>query len=119
MVPSSLKRCGGPHGRGRDHHLDDAGDVHRCAAAIRGRALELSVKTNPDHSNLFADCDVIVCYGNAKPEDRYLASTIHCIDDEIIERLERREQRRRDHHGRIGRRPTRLLDGLSKSEDRL
>jgi hypothetical protein len=42
-----------------------------------------------------ADCDVIVCYGGAKPTDTHLASVIHCIDDEIIGWLRRREQRRR------------------------
>jgi hypothetical protein len=42
-----------------------------------------------------ADCDVIVCYGNAKPTDTHLASKIRCIDGEIIEWLERRERRRR------------------------
>jgi hypothetical protein len=40
-----------------------------------------------------ADCDVIVCYGGAKPTDNRLASKIHCVDDEIIEWLKRREQR--------------------------
>jgi len=49
--------------------------------------------TDPD-PNPFADCDVIVCYGGAKPTDQQLASTIHCIDDEIIEWLKRREERR-------------------------
>jgi hypothetical protein len=49
---------------------------------------------NPDPSP-FTDCDVIVCYGNAKPTDTHLASTIHCIDDEIIEFLKRRERRKR------------------------
>jgi hypothetical protein len=56
----------------------------------------------------FADCDadgfgrarrglrhVIVCYGGAGLFDKHLASTIHCIDDEIIGSLQRREQRRR------------------------
>jgi hypothetical protein len=33
--------------------------------------------------------------------DRYPASTIHCIDDEIFEWLERRERRRRNHHVRF------------------
>jgi hypothetical protein len=31
--------------------------------------------TDPD-PNPFADCDYIRCYGNAKPEDEHLASTI-------------------------------------------
>jgi hypothetical protein len=34
--------------------------------------------TNPD-PNPFADCDFIVCCGNAKPEDKHLASTIRCV----------------------------------------
>ncbi len=33
----------------------------------------------------FAECDCIVCYGNA-----HLASTIHCVDDEIIPWLKHR-----------------------------
>ena len=40
----------------------------------------------------FADCDLIVCFGGATVTDR-LASTIHCVDDEIIGWLELREQR--------------------------
>jgi hypothetical protein len=33
--------------------------------------------TDPDPSPLFADgCTVIACYGNARPEDVHLASTI-------------------------------------------
>ena len=39
-----------------------------------------------------ADADVIVCYGRAKLTDKHLASKIHCVDDEIIEWLKRREQ---------------------------
>ena len=37
-----------------------------------------------------ADSGVIACYGGAKPTDKHLASTIHCIDDEIIDWLQRR-----------------------------
>jgi hypothetical protein len=33
-------------------------------------------------------------YGGAKLTDKHLASTVHCIDDEIIGWLKRREQRR-------------------------
>jgi hypothetical protein len=40
-----------------------------------------------------ADADVIVCYGRAKLTDKHLASKIHCVDDEIIEWLQRRERR--------------------------
>jgi hypothetical protein len=46
-----------------------------------------------------ADCDVIVCYGGAKLADKHLASKIHCIDDRIIEWLQRRERRRRSRQG--------------------
>ena len=49
--------------------------------------------TAPD-PNPFADCDVIV----AMLFDRKLASTIHCVDDEIIKCLKRCERRRRDRH---------------------
>jgi hypothetical protein len=41
-----------------------------------------------------ADCDVIVCYGGAKLADKHLASTIHCVDDEIIGWRKRRCSRR-------------------------
>jgi hypothetical protein len=34
--------------------------------------------------------------GAAKFTDKHLASTIHCVDDEIFGWLQRREQRRRD-----------------------
>jgi len=40
--------------------------------------------------------DLIVCHAGAKPTDSHLASKAHCIDDEIIEGLERGEQRRPD-----------------------
>jgi hypothetical protein len=33
-----------------------------------------------------------MCYDGAKLFDKHLASTIHCVDDEIIEWLKRREQ---------------------------
>jgi hypothetical protein len=39
-------------------------------------------------------CDVIVCYGGAKPTHTHLASIIHCIDDEIIEWLQWCERNR-------------------------
>jgi hypothetical protein len=29
-----------------------------------------------------ADCDVVVCYGNAKLVDKHLAGTVHCVDDD-------------------------------------
>ena len=47
--------------------------------------------TDPD-PNPFADCDAIVCCSGAKVTAKHLASTIHCIDDEIIGWLKRREQ---------------------------
>jgi hypothetical protein len=49
----------------------------------------------PDHDP--DDCDVIACHGGAKPQDKHLASIVHCVDDEIIEWLARRERRRRRH----------------------
>ena len=39
-----------------------------------------------------ADCNGIVCYGAAKLADEHLVSTIHCVDDETIGWLKRREQ---------------------------
>jgi hypothetical protein len=39
--------------------------------------------------------EVTICYGNASPTDLHLLSKVHCVDEEIISWLERREQRRR------------------------
>jgi hypothetical protein len=39
-----------------------------------------------------ADCGAIVCYGAAKLADKHLASKVHCVDDEIVGWLKRREQ---------------------------
>ena len=39
--------------------------------------------------------EFVVCFGNATPEDTHLAATVHCMDDEIVAWLERRERRRR------------------------
>jgi hypothetical protein len=38
--------------------------------------------------------EIIICGGNAKPEDTHLASIVHCVDDEIHQWLKRREQRK-------------------------
>jgi hypothetical protein len=46
--------------------------------------------------NPFAGCDVIVFQGGATLFDRQLASTIQCVDDEIVKCLKRRERRGRD-----------------------
>jgi hypothetical protein len=47
---------------------------------------------DPDPNPLFGDgCIVIACYGGAKPEDTHFASTVHCIDDEIIAWQQRAE----------------------------
>jgi hypothetical protein len=37
-----------------------------------------------------AGCTVITCYGSATVYAKHLASTVHCVDDEIIEWLRRR-----------------------------
>jgi hypothetical protein len=47
--------------------------------------------TAPD-PNPFVDCGVIIFQGGATRFDRQLASTIHCVDDEIIKCLKRRER---------------------------
>ena|ERR1700716_3486987 len=58
---------------------------------------DVCITTESRHrSGYAADCDVIVCYDGAKVADKHLASTVHCVDDEIIGWLKRREQRRRD-----------------------
>jgi hypothetical protein len=51
--------------------------------------------TVPD-PNPLADRDVIVFQGGAPPFDRQLASTIYCVDDEIIKCSKRSERRMRD-----------------------
>ena len=67
----------------------------KADAPATGRRDVESTMPDPD-PNPFADCDTIVCYGNAKPTDTHTASVIHCIDGEIIGWLERQERRRRD-----------------------
>jgi hypothetical protein len=42
-----------------------------------------------------ADCDAIICGGGAKPDDLHLLSVVHCVDEEIISWLEKREAKRR------------------------
>ena len=50
--------------------------------------------SNPDQLD---DCEIeiVFCGGNAGPDDTHLASIIHCVDEEIITWLQRRERRRR------------------------
>ena len=62
-----------------------------CGRALTRLSMEAGM--NPDR---FDDGDIIICYGGAKPTDTHLASTVHCIDDEIIAWPDRREQRRRN-----------------------
>ena len=45
-----------------------------------------------------SEIEIIFCYGGARIEDRTLASTIHCVDEEIIEWLAR--------HGQMQARPS-------------
>jgi hypothetical protein len=48
-----------------------------------------------DVVNPFEDCCTIIhCAGAAKPTDTHLASIIHCVDEEILKFLKRREARR-------------------------
>lgn len=42
----------------------------------------------------FDDGEFVFFGGGAKPTDRHLASIIHCIDDEIVAWLARRERRK-------------------------
>jgi hypothetical protein len=56
-------------------------------------SVSAAAMSDPD-PDPFADCDIIVCYGGAKPTDKHLASTIRAVDNEIFEFLERRERRR-------------------------
>jgi hypothetical protein len=49
------------------------------------------------------DCEVIICSGNAKLTDSHLASIVHCVDDEIVEFLDRRERRKLDRLARNSR----------------
>ena len=45
-----------------------------------------------DIGQLRCDWDFITCYGAAKLTDKHLAATVHCVDDEIVGSLQRREQ---------------------------
>src|ERR1700677_594883 len=72
-----------------------AGAALLRAAAVHGSARELSTVTAPD-PNPFVD--VVVFQGGATLFNRQLASTIHCVNDEIIKCLKRRERRRCDRH---------------------
>jgi hypothetical protein len=40
-----------------------------------------------------SDIEIIFCGGGARPEDTHLLSTVHCINNEIVSWLERRERR--------------------------
>jgi hypothetical protein len=42
-----------------------------------------------------AQSDIILYSGGAKPGDTHLLSTVHCVDEEIIEWLAGRERQRR------------------------
>ncbi len=70
----------------------------RTSASATGTLGKLTEVTDPD-PRPFASCQIIcqiiVRYGGAGLFDKHLASTIHCVDDEIIGPLQRREQRRR------------------------
>jgi hypothetical protein len=46
-------------------------------------------------SGYAADCDIVICYGGAKPTDLHLASKVVAFDEEIIEWLERWERRKK------------------------
>jgi hypothetical protein len=54
-------------------------------------------------SGYAADCDILICGGNAKPSDLHLAVIIHCVDDEIIRWLEKRPDARKVRTGDIRR----------------
>jgi hypothetical protein len=41
------------------------------------------------------DCEIIVCYGGAKPGDFYLLSNVVAVDEEIFAVLEKREKLKR------------------------
>jgi hypothetical protein len=73
--------------------LDRKGLFSQCFV-LKQRRLFLVVLNNinnlADDNLNAADCDLIVCYGGAKPADKHLASRIVCIDEEIVTRLERR-----------------------------
>ena len=70
----------------------------RRSASATGTLRKLTEMTDPDPSP-FANCDVVVCYGGANLFDKHLASTIYCVDDEMIGWLQRSEQRRRARAG--------------------
>jgi hypothetical protein len=69
----------------------DAGRGRRNSGPDCGARLK---KPNPDPDR-FDEVEIIFCGGSARPEDTHLASTIHAVNDEIFEFLERRERRKR------------------------
>jgi hypothetical protein len=77
-------------------------------------SVSAAAMTDPD-PNPFADCDYIRCYGGAKLADKHLGSTIHCVDEEIIELLRRRERRRHRNGSRVSY-PGSLVSSLSAPE---
>jgi hypothetical protein len=56
--------------------------------------------TDPDANS---ELEIVFCGGNAQPTDTHLAVTVHCVDDEIIEWLARREWRKGCAGSRINR----------------
>jgi hypothetical protein len=73
----------------------------RRPAAAGGSDVVMSGMTDPD------DGEVIFCGGGAKPTDTHLASTVHCVDEEIIEWLERRERHRHGNKASAGNKQSR------------
>src|SRR5271169_5460621 len=71
----------------RDQDLVGAGAaVSLSAAGRRGAGM------NPDDDELV---EIIIYCGGAQPGDEQLASTVHCMNGEIIGWLEQHEQRNR------------------------
>jgi hypothetical protein len=83
-------------GHGAMSDLSPECALKRTSASATG-TLERQL-TDPD-SSPFANCDVVVCHGGANLFDKHLASTIYCVDDEMIGWLQRRKQRRRARAG--------------------
>jgi hypothetical protein len=48
--------------------------------------------TTPINVQVTVADTIVICGGGARPEDEHLLSIVHCVDEEIIEWLARREK---------------------------
>jgi hypothetical protein len=52
------------------------------------------MKPEPDIVTIYGEIEFVFCGGKPRPEDiKHMASTVHCVNDEIIALLQQRERR--------------------------